>query len=472
MSRTLVLRDVEVEGAPCDVRIITGRIKSVRPASTTRPDNADEVVEGRGGALLPGLHDHHLHLLALAGALASVDCSPVTVGDRRGLGSALSAGVGADGWVRAVGYHESVAGPLDRHLLDALVPDHPVRVQHRSGALWVLNSVALDRVRHTLDASDDVERAADGRPNGRLWRYDARLRPALPPRVPDLALVGRRLAAYGITGVTDATPDLDASSVELLSAAHLDGRLPQSLHLLGAPSETPLPPGVTLGPRKLLLRDHDLPTYDELAEVIGRTHTDGRPVAVHCVTRESLVLVLAVLDEVGALPGDRIEHAGVVPTGVPHWMAQLGLRVVTQPVFLHERGDDYVRDVAADDVGCLYPHASLAAAGVRVAISSDAPFGALDPWAGVRAAVARTSRAGRVLGADERVSAATALAGLLSPNDDPGGPRRRVTPGTRADLCLLHVPLAEALRAPSVDHVRATLIEGDLRLPGGLQINH
>ena len=33
----------------------------------------------------------------------------------------------------AIGYHESVAGPLDRDRLDALVPGRPVRVQHRSG---------------------------------------------------------------------------------------------------------------------------------------------------------------------------------------------------------------------------------------------------------------------------------------------------------------------------------------------------
>src|SRR5439155_480481 len=48
-------------------------------------------------------------------------------------------------WLRAVGWagHEH---DLDRDVLDAVVPDRPVRVQHRSGALWVLNSAALRRV--------------------------------------------------------------------------------------------------------------------------------------------------------------------------------------------------------------------------------------------------------------------------------------------------------------------------------------
>ena len=47
-------------------------------------------------------------------------------------------------WVRAVGYHDTVAGTLDRYTLDALVPHRPVRVQHRSGAEWILNTAAID----------------------------------------------------------------------------------------------------------------------------------------------------------------------------------------------------------------------------------------------------------------------------------------------------------------------------------------
>ena len=34
-------------------------------------------------------------------------------------------------WLRGTGYHESVAGELDRHALDRWVPARPVRVQHR-----------------------------------------------------------------------------------------------------------------------------------------------------------------------------------------------------------------------------------------------------------------------------------------------------------------------------------------------------
>lgn len=461
MSGDLLLRDVEVDGVRCDVTIRGRLIHTVAPAGRP-PTRGADVVDGHGGALLPGLHDHHVHLLATASAQLSVDCGPDAVRDRDGLAAALAAGTGPDGWVRGVGYHESVAGTLDRHQLDALVPGVPVRVQHRSGALWILNTAALDRVAAALDDTPDVERGDDGRPNGRLWRYDARLRPALPFRDLDLGALGRRLAGYGVTGVTDATPDLDESAVQLLADAHTDGRLPQSVHLLGAPATTRLPPGMSHGPRKLLLRDHDLPTYDQLSVAVETEHSRGRPVAVHCVTRESLLLTLAVLEEVGPLVGDRVEHAGVVPEGVAAWIARLGLRVVTQPVFLHDRGDDYLRDVAPADVPLLYPHASLLAAGVAVSVSSDAPFGALDPWAGIRAAVARTTSSGALIGPHERVPAATALRGMLTRADDPGGVPRRLEAGSPADACLLRVPLAEALREPAAEQVRATVLAGQI----------
>lgn len=425
---SLHLRNVEVDGTRTDVCVAGGRIAAVGGGRCGHlAGETPEVVDGDGGALLPGLHDHHVHLLALAASWSSVDCGAGLEALREPSGS---------GWIRGVNAKVNV----DRRELDRLVPDRPVRVQHRSGGLWMLNSVALRLVAHVLDESDDVERDAHGEPTGRLWRYDDRLRPALPATSPDLGEVGRRLARLGITGVTDATPDLDDAAISLLRT------VPQRLLLLGDPHAT--------GPRKLLLRDHDLPDYDALRTTVEHSRALGRPLAVHCVTRESLLLTLAVLDDVGTLPGDRIEHAAICSPETAAWIARLGLAVVTQPDFLRSRGAGYLRDLPHEDIADLYPHARLLHAGVHVAVSSDAPFGEVDPWRVMATA------ADRPIGSQENVSVRSVLSGYLSPPLDPGGAARTVAPGAPADLVLLHTPLAVALRTPDARCVRATWIAG------------
>src|SRR5438270_2869073 len=133
MRPTVVIRGAEVHGARCDVRIVDGRIAAI--AANVHPDAADRVVDAGGGALIPGLHDHHLHLLAMAAAADSTPVGPPAVAGPAAFAAALRAAdrrLALGGWLRATGYHESVAGPLDRAALDALLPDRPARVQHRS----------------------------------------------------------------------------------------------------------------------------------------------------------------------------------------------------------------------------------------------------------------------------------------------------------------------------------------------------
>jgi predicted amidohydrolase YtcJ len=454
--RTL-LRDVEVEGDRVEVELVDGEVAQVGPALelATAPD---EVVEGDGGALLPGLHDHHLHLFALAAERASVRCGPPWVRSPGALADALHKAcqrTEARAWVRGTGYHESVAGDLDRHGIDAIVGDRAVRIQHRSGALWMLSSRALQLLGDRIPETSDVERDADGRPNGRLWRLDAVMKGTFSGHAPSLTDVDAELAACGITGVTDATPDLDEDTTRLLENAALDADLRADVLLLGA--SRPLKPArFELGPVKLLLHDHDLPTLDELVDRILAARSEGRPVAVHVVTRLSLVLTLAALDVVGVVPGDRLEHAAVVPPELRPELARRGLVVVTQPGFLRTRGDAYLADVDPDDLACLYPYAGLLAAGVQVAGSSDAPYGELDPWQVMADAVARITEQGHVLGPEERVSPHTVLLSYLSSPTSPGGPPRRVVPGAAANLCLLGVPHADAMRAPRRTLVRRT----------------
>lgn len=466
MTGGLLLRDAEVDGRRVDVRIAGGRITAVDGDLLPAPGEVS--VDAGGVALLPGLHDHHIHLLALAAAQRSMMAGPPAVRDRGELAAALraaDAGAPAGQWVRAVGYHDSVAGSLDRWKLDELLPGRPVRVQHRSGGLWALNSAAVDAA--GLDGAGDVpglERTTDGTPTGRLWRLDAWLRDRLPPDAPDLGAVGERLLRRGVTGVTDATPTDDASSLRLLADAVAEGVLPQRLVVTGGPSlDRRAVPELERGPVKLLLPDHEPPDLSALVAGIRVARAQGRPVAVHCVTAVAAVLAVAAIEEVGVAAGDRIEHGAVVPLDLAARIAALGVTVVTNPGFVAERGDRYLVEVDGDELGDLWRCRSLIDAGVAVGAGTDAPFGDPDPWAAMAAAVERRTAGGRPIGADEAVPPAVALGLFLSPLDRPGDTRRAVAVGAPADLCLLATPLDQALRDLAAVDVSATVVAGAIR---------
>lgn len=449
----IVFRAVEVDGVATDVRVKGAGIVAV--GAGVEAEDGDEIIEGNGGALLPGLHDHHLHLLAMAAAEQSICLGPPEVRDRSQFDAALrrAAATSAPGeWVRGVGYHASVAGELDRALLDAVVPDRCVRIQHRSGALWTLNSRALAAL--AIDS-----------PTGRLFGADDVLRARLgDDRPPPLAPVGTRLSSYGVTGVTDATPSRDLRSIELIADAVAEGALPQSVVVMGSAELASALPvgGVRWGPVKLVIADHQLPSIDDVRQAILAAHRHGRPIAAHCVTAVALALALAAFDDVGVRPGDRIEHGAVISPDAAARIAELDLTVVTQPGFIATRGDQYLAEVDGLDLPHLYRCGSLLAHGIEVGGSTDAPFGHGDPWQAIKAAVDRCTESGVVLGENERLTPPRALALFLSPPERPGGDPRRVTVGAPADLCLLDEPLDAALATPSSAHVVATIVRGQV----------
>jgi predicted amidohydrolase YtcJ len=454
----LTIRDVEIEGrAGLDVRIEHGRITAIG----ARLPRGGEEIDGRGGALIPGLADHHIHLFALAAQQDSVALEGVR--DAAGFRAAIEAALTvrpAGAWVRATGYHERMAGELSAATLDAIAPRHRLRVQHQTGALWVLNSAALAAVCGADDPTS-VERGADGRRTGRIWRGDAWLRTRIGAEPPPLAPIGRQLAAYGITHLTDASVTTDLGSAQRLAEAYRAGELPQRLTLMsGGQLEAPTDGAFAVGPLKVLLDDHALPDLGDFIGKIENARRWRRSVAVHCVTAGELALTLAAFGAAGAAPGDRIEHGGVIPAAGIAEIQALGLTVVTQPAFVRERGDRYLAEVDPIDQPDLYRCASLREAGIPLAASSDAPYASPDPWAAMAAAADRRTLDGRTLGAGERVSPAEALGLYLGDPAAPGGPARRVSVGAPADLCLLATQLHETLAAPSAEQVRATFIGG------------
>lgn len=450
MSRAdLILRNVRPHGgAPCDVAIAAGRITALGPRlALSGPE-----IDGKDRDIIPGLHDHHLHLLATAARRMSLDLSDCI--GMASVGTALrqhAAGLEPGAWLRATGLVEAECPLPDRHQLDQWVIDRPLRIQDRTGALWLLNSSALAAFGPGA-WPDCVERDGFGTPTGRIWRGDAWLRSALPTTPPSLRALSRELAGFGVTSVTDAGASNGPEEAALLTTARQSGDLLQRLNLMGR-EDLPHGDAFERGPLKLLYDETALPDLAEVSARIATARQQGRAVAAHCVTLGELLFFLAALDAAGGVrAGDRIEHGSVIPESLLTDIACAGLTIVTQPGFVRTRGDRYLASVDPHDLPNLYRLNSLIAAGIAVLAGSDAPYGSLDPWEAIHAAMVRTTQSGAILGGAEAVTLQQVL--RLYGADQP------IKTGQAADLCLLGTPLATLSQGWSGNPVDLAIING------------
>jgi predicted amidohydrolase YtcJ len=436
---SLFLRNVRPwGGAPTALRVSDGKLDF---AVARQP--SDQLIDGKGWVLLPGLHDHHLHLLALAARYASVDLGGVLLLDDIRDRLALAP---PGPMVRAVDYDERAAGLPDASLLDRWCSSRPLRLADRTGALWVLNSAAMDMIKH-LDLPKGAERDPTGRPNGRFWREDRWLGEKLP-RVPlDLYGLGRRLASFGLCALTDAGAHNGPAEAEILA-----GSLPQSLTLMGSEALQP-GHGYQLGPLKLLLDERELPDFDATVKRIAAAHEVGRNAAAHCVTESELAFYLAALDAAGgASPGDRIEHGGMIPQPFIAEISRMGLTVVTNPSFIHDRGDRYRDTLASESWRDLYRAKSLQRVGIPLLAGSDAPYASVDPWLAMRTARDRLTSAGFAIGKEESLPPLEALR-LYTDGD--------LENRSAANFILCEGDLAGVLTDLDAARVRLTVIGGE-----------
>lgn len=460
----LLIANAEVNGlAGQDVLIRDGRIATI--GESLLSESAD-FINARGGALLPGLRDHHIHLAALAAARDSLQCGPPAIRGADDLAAALRlrSNERPGQWIRGIGYHDSVAGDIDAAWLDSHVPDTPARIQHRGGRLWILNTAALLALQPTED--DPLERI-NGRPSGRLYEGDSWLRQRMAELgqggFPDLGAVSQELASHGITGVTDTSPRNNPESLRHFEQARARGELLQDIRVMGDASLDGLASsvnGVTVGEHKFHLLESRLPELYRVVAGIRQSHAHGRNVAFHCVTRTELAFALAALVEAGSCPGDRIEHASIAPPELIAQIVELGLTVVTQPALIAERGDQYLTDVHRDDQPWLYRLRAFLDAGLPLAASSDAPYTNPNPWLAMQAAAERRTASGQTLGSSEVLSPEQALAAYTGRLESPGEQGLRLREGTPANLCLLSKNWARASMALHEVEVRLTLRGG------------
>jgi predicted amidohydrolase YtcJ len=332
-----------------------------------------QVVDAEGGLIVPAFHDAHLHLLSYARARARLDCRQFTsLADLQHALRQRNRDLSAGAWLRATGYDETrfvERRHPDRHDLDLAVPDRPVRLQHRSLHLDVLNTAALQLTGLAETRSPLVERdPSSDEPTGRLYHAAELLRGRLPhPTEPELARDVRqssdRLLAWGITIVQDASVTNGVEEWQLFHRLARRGDLP--LHLFVMPggrywrdvlASQPPTHQVRLGPVKLVL---DEATTDpaELQAAVADVRRAGRAVALHAVSESEVAIALQVLLAAGprrpSAPPDRLEHGATIAES---WLPDLraaGLMVVGQPSLVYQRGDAYLAEHSPELHGWL-----------------------------------------------------------------------------------------------------------------------
>ena len=171
-----------------------GRIRWVGKHQVISPAvlAVSNVIDCAGQTVIPGFIDAHCHVLAFAASLVSVDCSSrvvSSIGDIQAAVKRRAASTPRGDWIRAAGYSEfdlQEKRHPTRLELDRAAPDHPVRLNHRSGHACVLNSKALERVGITSEFEEPIGATVHrdimtGEPDGLLLEMSSWLEGRIPP---------------------------------------------------------------------------------------------------------------------------------------------------------------------------------------------------------------------------------------------------------------------------------------------------
>jgi hypothetical protein len=493
------------------VGIRDGRVVAVGADGDVRDaaEPGSRVVDARGHAIIPGLHDFHIHLVGLARTRDAVDLDGIASGE--GIVERLTAavhGTDAEAWITGRGWSNAAMdaappGGLGR----AAGARRVLLASHDGHSAWASPAaLALAGVdRSTADpAGGRIERDVDGHPTGVLRETALELVDALVPPVQGDRLRGpldatlRELAAFGLTGATEAgdyTADggigADAAFGDSYSsltdlADLLDGRLRMTLGIpadaIVAAAERGLRTGFPLEGRRTLrfgwakeyadgaLGSGTAALYEprtcgdahdagilrvspgSLDDLVRAARPAGIGLAIHAIGDRAADVVLDAVERAQArrdgTPNDRMEHAQLLRTAALPRFAPLGVTASIQPI--HAAADrDLVEacwDGRQDDA---YAWRGLVDAGAHLAAGSDAPVEAANPWLGMFAALHR-----RMPGDPrddwrpaQRLSLTEALrAYTRGPAIAIGaGDEGHLRPGARADLAILSEGLEAVL---------------------------
>ena len=494
-AEPLLLAGARLPGSDAlvDVHLSGGAVTAIAPARTRGPDTAEAAAPGAprarridldGRFVVPGLYDRHVHFSQWAMVSRRLDLAGAESAAAAAALVAASVDRGATE-VIGFGYRDGLwPEPASRAVLDAVSGDVPVvLVAADLHACWV-NSAAARR--HGVDdvaGESGILREDDC---FRLVReLDDVADEVIDEWVADAAV---RAAARGVVGVTDYEMRWNrddwarraAGGIRSLRVAfgvytqHLERAIADGLRTGDVvPGTDGL---VTVGGYKVIT-DGSLNTrtawcfdpypglgadehpyglatvpVDELVPLMRRADVAGITPAVHAIGDRANAAVLDAFEAVGCRGS--IEHAQLLRHEDVARFARLGIVASVQPE--HAMDD---RDVAdrywSGRTDRAFMLADLAAAGVELALGSDAPVAPLDPWIAISAAVGRTRDGRDPWHPEQALEARAALAAST------GGRGASVVVGGTADVAVVeHDPLAASVDDLRRMPVALTMLDG------------
>lgn len=424
-------------------------------------------IDLKGKTVIPGFIETHCHLSLYAMVRLQVDCATPpnrSVEDVKHRIWDLTRHIGPGRWIKGWGYDDTLIAE-SRHLttqdLNEAAPRNPVFVSHASGHLAYANSIALEIAgigrACPQPTGGEVDLDPDGHPTGLLKEESAQrlVTRHIPPYGNDelKAAMQETVKDYyraGITSAHDAAIGYfrDADQVlrayrELSAENRLDLRAyltlvePDFRGLLETGDSTHIESDrLKLGAVKFFQdgsiqaltaalnepylcrpdhRDNLLHDQKVLDKFIETYHRRGCQIAIHANGDRAIVSALRALERACRRhPGRDLRHM-IIHCQMAHRdqlsrMKQIGVIPSFFVNHVYYWGDRHADLFLGDErAQRINPLASAVEAGLEFTLHSDLPITPVDPLFSMHCAVNRQTRAGVVLGADERIQPLDAL---------------------------------------------------------------
>jgi predicted amidohydrolase YtcJ len=472
-----------------------------------------------GGTMMPGFNEAHNHMIGFGETLRHIDCVYPSVESVEDIVAAVrerAASTPHGEWIIGRGYDDNKLAERrhpNREDLDAATTDHPVMIVNGSGHLSAANSLALELGGVSRD-TDDPEgghfvRDEHGEPTGVLHETAQQpIRDAIPEStvedfVDALKQCNDAYIKAGITSSQDAGSDsADRIRAYQIASARGDLKLRTSMmireNLLPQIDELGVMHGfgsdrLRIGPIKMFIdgsligrtaavtipfledpADDNLGltmmSQERLDGYVLHAHRLGYQIAIHAIGDRGIDMVLDAYEKaLTAHPRQnhrhRIEHCGICRPDILDRIARMNVIPVSQPVFIDEYGDGFLRHLGLDRVQLTYPFRSFLERDIPLVFSSDCPVSSFNPLKSVQASVTERTGSGQSYALEEAVTVEEALemftvAGAFTTFEE--NIKGAIQPGMLADFAVLDADPREVdPMAISEIPVRATVIGGE-----------